>query len=72
MSLLFKGPKYGAYTELFAGLSTKVRTGEFYIPWGRVGEVPEHLVQSMLPGSKHRAVSQRFYDWCEEQTRSFV
>ena len=67
--LMFKEPKYGAYTELFASLSPEV-TGEesssFILPWGRFGQIPSHIQQSIEKG---KAAS--FYRWCDNETRAY-
>ncbi|KAF2114436.1 short-chain dehydrogenase [Lophiotrema nucula] len=72
MSVTTKGPKYGAYTELYGGLAPQTENGAFYWPWGRKGEVPEHLIASTKKGENSQSVSEKFYDWCEEQVKSFM
>lgn len=73
MSTVFKGPKYGAYTELYAGLAPNVKSGDFVIPWGRKGDVPCHLKESTKAGKEgEKSVSAKFYEWCEEQVRPFI
>ncbi|OAQ82667.1 short-chain dehydrogenase [Purpureocillium lilacinum] len=50
MGMLFKGPEYGAYSELFGLLSPEVtpeRNGAFVIPWGRFGALPENVRAAM-------------------------
>jgi retinol dehydrogenase-12 len=69
---LFKGPKYGAYTELYAGLSSKVRSGDYIVPWGRPGVAPGHLNDGLKPTSKVASTSSRFYDWCEKEVSRFI
>ncbi|KAF2180158.1 NAD(P)-binding protein [Zopfia rhizophila CBS 207.26] len=72
MGTVFKGPKYGAYTELYAGLAPDVEDGAFYWPWGRKGAVPAHIIESTENGEDGRSVSSRFYEWCEEQVKLFM
>ncbi|KAF2656202.1 short-chain dehydrogenase [Lophiostoma macrostomum CBS 122681] len=72
MSAVFKGPKAGAYTELYAGLAPGVSSGDYVIPWGRKGEVPPHVVRSMKGVDGQASVSKRFYEWCEQQVQPFV
>ena len=72
MGAVLKGPKYGAYTELYAGLAPDVRDGDYVIPWGRKGEVPVHILESTRAKDGDRSVGSRFYDWCEEQVRPFI
>ncbi|KAI0602498.1 hypothetical protein F4775DRAFT_245498 [Biscogniauxia sp. FL1348] len=75
MGVVFKGPAYGAYTELFAGVSPGVQirdSGRYIIPWGRFGTVPEH----MAPGLKGEheggaGTAKKFWDWCEERTEAY-
>lgn len=72
MSAVFKGPKYGAYTELYAGLAPDVRSGDYVIPWGRKGKVPYHIVQSTQDEDGKASVSKRFFEWCERQVQPYV
>ncbi|KAK2592101.1 short-chain alcohol dehydrogenase [Conoideocrella luteorostrata] len=58
--------KYGAYTELFAGLSDEVTVdhGDRLIaPWGRFIEVRKDLFDP--------ALGRRYWDWTEEQIRPY-
>ncbi|KAI1103708.1 NAD(P)-binding protein [Jackrogersella minutella] len=72
---IFKGPIYGAYTELFAGFSPEVTSkenGRYIIPWGRLGSVPEHMAGGMK--SKEQGgtgSSEKFWNWCEAVTQSY-
>jgi NAD(P)-dependent dehydrogenase (short-subunit alcohol dehydrogenase family) len=72
MSAVFKGPKAGAYTELYAGLAPGVESGDYVIPWGRKGSAPAHVVQSTKGENGEFSVSKRFYEWCEQQVQPFV
>ncbi|KAI1498029.1 hypothetical protein F5X99DRAFT_412492 [Biscogniauxia marginata] len=75
MGVVFKGPVYGAYTELFAGVSAEVQlkdSGRYIIPWGRFGSIPEH----MAPGMKREheggtGMAKRLFEWCEETTKEY-
>ncbi|KAF2738841.1 short-chain dehydrogenase, partial [Polyplosphaeria fusca] len=72
MGAVMKGPKYGAYTELYAGFAPDVQTGGFYWPWGRKGVVPDHVEESTVaPADGGKSVAARFYDWCEYETKAF-
>ena len=68
-------PKYGAYTELYCGLSpdiTMQHTGGYVIPWGRISKPRNDIVQAMKPlneGGKNAA--ERFYKYCEKETSSY-
>ncbi|KAI0381293.1 NAD(P)-binding protein [Hypomontagnella monticulosa] len=75
MGVVFKGPIYGAYTELFAGFSPEIASkenGGYIIPWGRVGSVPEHMAPGMR--SKQQGgtgLSDQFWNWCEAITQPY-
>jgi retinol dehydrogenase-12 len=73
MSAVFKGPEYGAYTELYAGLGPDLRSGDFIIPWGRKGSVPAHIVGgTVAKEGTVKSISALFYEWCEVQVREFM
>ncbi|KAK7755743.1 short-chain alcohol dehydrogenase [Diatrype stigma] len=67
---------YGAYTELFAGLSPDVtleKSGEWIAPWGRFSPIREDLVAS----SKSKAeggtgAAEEFWAWSEQQIKPYV
>lgn len=70
--------KYGAYTELWAGLSEDVTTqdgGKCGVPWGGRWhpsprtDVLESLKSKELGGT---GLSADFWDWCEEQTKPYA
>ena len=66
---MFKDAKYGAYTELFAILSPEITTKKaspFIIPWGRFGQLPDHIQESIENG---KAAS--FYQWCDRETKAY-
>ena len=68
-NLMLKDPKYGAYSELFACLSPEVSShagAPFILPWGRFGEIPDHIQQSIDNGK-----AAAFYDWCDRETRAY-
>ncbi|KAL4873571.1 hypothetical protein BDV12DRAFT_182349 [Aspergillus spectabilis] len=75
MGAVFKGPRYGAYTELFAACSPRVtaRTnGSYILPWGRFGTVPKHIEKGMRPTSTGgTGLAERFWSWCEKETAAY-
>lgn len=68
-------PIYGAYTELWAGLSPAVRpqdTGRYIIPWGRFGPIRADIAEScktVAEGGSGKATE--FFEWCETVTREY-
>ncbi|KAH8177886.1 short chain dehydrogenase domain-containing protein [Sarocladium implicatum] len=77
VKILLHPPKYGAYSELWAGLSTQVKAddgGRYGIPWGRwhPGQ-REDLLESLKPKDEGGSgIAADFWDWCEERTDEFV
>jgi NAD(P)-dependent dehydrogenase (short-subunit alcohol dehydrogenase family) len=73
-------PKFGGYTELFAGLSPEIRrenSGCSIIPWGRIrdeSDIPrEDLRKAVLPVDEGgMGYDTRFYEWCQEQYSPYV
>lgn len=72
---MFKPPRFGAYSELFAGLSPSVRTehnGSYVVPWGRFGEIPTHIERGLRNKSEGgNGAAERFWKWCERETEAY-
>ncbi|OXV06393.1 hypothetical protein Egran_05839 [Elaphomyces granulatus] len=61
-----KDPIFGAYTEIFAGLYPGIEEGHnggWVVPFGRHAPVPPALVDPEL--------SQKYWEWTEEQVRPY-
>ncbi|KAF5017036.1 hypothetical protein F66182_11102, partial [Fusarium sp. NRRL 66182] len=75
MKLLFKGPVYGAYSELFAGFSPEIKAehnGGYVLAWGRIAELPKYItdgLKSQAQGGNGGA--KMFIDYCERETTGF-
>lgn len=71
---------YGAYTELYAGLSEEVgleNNGTYVIPWGRVSveeKIPrKDLVRALrTEGEGGLGYGEKFWRWCEGQWGKLV
>ncbi|RYP16393.1 hypothetical protein DL765_005173 [Monosporascus sp. GIB2] len=69
-------PIYGAYTQLFAGISPKVTmedSGKWVIPWGRVAP----LRHDLEAGARHveeggTGIALQFWEWTEEQIKPYL
>ncbi|KAF4452205.1 short-chain dehydrogenase [Fusarium austroafricanum] len=69
--------KYGAYTELYSGLSldiTPEQNGAYVIPWGRIrsdDDCPRRdIIHAMTPQSEGGlGYTGKFWDWCEKQVQ---
>ena len=74
--ILFKPPLYGAYSELFAALSPQIKAqhnGGFVVPWGRFGEIPDHIEKGLKPRADGgTGTADQFWNWCERETKPYV
>ena len=70
--ILLYAPIYGAYTELYAGLSDDLtlekHQGAYIWPWGRLGQPRKDIQNEAKEGGK----SQKLWEWCELETGKFV
>jgi len=75
-SLILYEPIYGAYTELFAGLSPDVtmeQAGAHIIPWGRIAVPRKEIMNAMKSKEEGRTgVAEKFYNWCEGETKKYA
>ena len=70
---LLHRPKMGAYTELWAGLSSTLGIGDggkYVLPWGRLHPSPRPELVAAL-NTREDGVAALFMEYCEEQTASF-
>ncbi|KAE9375269.1 putative oxidoreductase,short chain dehydrogenase [Stipitochalara longipes BDJ] len=71
---------FGAYTELYAGLSGEIgvqNNGTYVIPWGRVygvEEVPRKDLVKALKTIEEGGLEygEKFWGWCEEKWEKFI
>ena len=76
MKLTLHDPKFGAYTELWAGLNKEIKLedgGRYAIPWGRWHS---NTRKDIVEGLKTReeggtGVAADFWNWCERNSREF-
>jgi NAD(P)-dependent dehydrogenase (short-subunit alcohol dehydrogenase family) len=65
-NLILYPPIYGAYTELYAGLSAEIteeKNASFVAPWGRVIPIRKDLYDPEL--------TKRYWEWSEEQVQGY-
>jgi hypothetical protein len=63
---------YGAYTELYAGLSpdlTLKDQGVYIVPWGRRAGARKDLEVQV---AKEGGEADKLFEWCDRVTRSFA
>ncbi|KAJ5729200.1 uncharacterized protein N7483_003708 [Penicillium malachiteum] len=71
--------KLGAYTGIFAGLSSDIsleNNGAYVIPWGRIRpdeDCPRKDIINALTAEEKGGLGygKKFWDWCEEQWKPF-
>lgn len=62
---------YGAYTELWTGWSEDVKiedNGRYVWPWGRMGPVRPDVQAELKRGGN----AERFWNWCERETQTYL
>jgi len=73
--IILKPAKFGAYSELFGGLSPDVtaeKNGTYIIPWGRFGEIPAPIAVGMKSKAEGgTGLMERFMAWCDAQTSPY-
>ncbi|RMD44295.1 hypothetical protein DV735_g799, partial [Chaetothyriales sp. CBS 134920] len=76
INLFLKDAIYGAYTELFAGLSPHVQlehNGRFIEPWGRIASTRWDIEESRKAESEGgNGIAAQFYDWNEQQVAPYA
>jgi retinol dehydrogenase-12 len=69
-------PIYGAYTELYAGLSPDVKladSGKYIIPWGRFGYLPAQIDSGLKTKAEGGSgYAEDFWNYCEAQSKDFA
>ncbi|KAF4945212.1 hypothetical protein FGADI_12111 [Fusarium gaditjirri] len=74
--LLAYSPRYGALTELYAGLSPELSlsmTGSWIIPWGRVGQIRKDLelaARTVVEGGNGNG--SKFWEWSEGHVEIYM
>lgn len=80
LNRLLQETRYGAYTELWAGLSTEIgerENGSYIIPWGRVQHDKDALRQDIIKALTPEedgglGYGEKFWEWCEQQWTPFA
>ncbi|RDL33756.1 Uncharacterized protein BP5553_08124 [Venustampulla echinocandica] len=68
---------FGAYTELWAGLSPDVtmdNNGCYVLPWGRIHPSPSQDILRALKGTEDGGTgrAKEFREWCEKETSKYM
>ncbi|KAK6217792.1 hypothetical protein LQW54_003301 [Pestalotiopsis sp. IQ-011] len=75
VALMHYEPAKGAYTELFAGLSPEVTPDKaaYVFPFGRILPICKDLQNAAKPEKQGGAnLTEKFWQWCEEQVVEFL
>ena len=74
--MLFKGPVYGAYSELYAGFSPELKAehnGGYVMAWGRIAPFPEDISKALkVKVEGGSGVGQAFFNYCDRETKEYV
>lgn len=69
-------PVYGAYTELYGGLSPEITpkdTGAWLMPWGQIGTLRSDIAEAgKSKDESGSGISNEFWEWSEEQVREYL
>ena len=63
---------FGAYTELYSGLSPDLsikEQGVYIVPWGRRASVRPDLVAEL---SKEGGSPEKLFEWCDRVTKQYA
>ncbi|CAI6089669.1 unnamed protein product [Clonostachys chloroleuca] len=67
---------FGAYTELFAGLSSQVsmeKSGSWIVPWGRIMPIrPDIVAASKTEEEGGSGIARKFWQWANDQVERYV
>lgn len=77
MTPFFYETKFGAYTELWCGLSEDIKCedgGRYAVPWGRWHPSPKEDILKSLKTEEEdgTGIAAEFWQWCEEQTKEYA
>lgn len=72
--------RFGAYTELYAGLSNEItleNSGAYIIPWGRIQPDKAAYRQDIIVAMKPKeegglGYTKKLWEWCESQLKAYA
>jgi retinol dehydrogenase-12 len=67
-----KEDEYATCTLLYAGLAPEVRSGDWVVPWGRKGDVPENVRDGTTAPEGDESVSTRIFGWYEAEVEQYM
>lgn len=67
-----KEDEYATCTLLYAGLAPEVRSGDWVVPWGRKGVVPENVRNVITAQEGDESVSTRMFGWYEAEVEQYM
>lgn len=77
VKIVLHDAKFGAYTELWAGMSEEVGLedgGRYAVPWGKWHPGPREDLLLSLKSEKEggTGVAEKFWKWCERECKEFL
>lgn len=77
ISPLLYAAKFGAYTEIYSGLSPELKlenNGAYIVPWGRIHPGPREALLNTLRAKEEGGTgrAEEFWEWCKEETRDYM
>jgi len=52
---------------------TSKHNGGFIVPWGRFGDIPDHVEKGLKPEAKGGSgLAEKFWSWCERETEAYL
>ncbi len=77
MSVTMHPPIYGAYSELWAGLSDGITVedgGRYGVPWGKWHPLPRDDLLAAMKSEKDggTGVAEKFWTWCETESKAYT
>lgn len=77
MTVTMHPPIYGAYSELWAGLSQGITVedgGKYGVPWGKWHPLPRDDLLAAMKSEQEggTGVAGKFWNWSEEETAQYI
>lgn len=72
---MFHPAKYGAYTNLYAALSSDIKTensGSYVVPWGHIGGVKKVVKSIKRKDEGGTGDAEKFWMWSDRVTSEYA
>jgi NAD(P)-dependent dehydrogenase (short-subunit alcohol dehydrogenase family) len=77
MRVTMHPPQYGAYTNLWTGMSEGITVkdgGRYAVPWGRWHPGPKEEIVKTMKSEKEGGTGEagKFWEWCDKETKKYA